>query len=60
MSGKQPADESLVFSVAVEVEKGKPVVAVDADMFAREDLEAPARVPSKLGGGDARITGVVD
>jgi hypothetical protein len=33
---------------------------VDADMFAREDLEAPARVPSKLGGGDARITGVVD
>src|SRR5262245_18175755 len=58
--GNQPIDEPLVFFVAVAVEEGESVVAVYADVPAREQLETSARLSANLCVGVVCIGGVVD
>src|SRR5262245_48449492 len=60
VSRKQPADDSLITVVAVEVEESESVVAMDADVSAWQDLEADAGVPAKLSVGDPRIGWRID
>ena len=49
-----------VVVIVAEVEERVAVVAVDAEMSARQDLEADAGMPAELGRADAQISGAVE
>ena len=53
-----PPPSSIV--IVAEVEEGVAVVAVDAEVSARQDLEADAAVPAELGRADVQIRGAVE
>src|SRR5262245_15979034 len=60
MPRKQTADEPLVIVVVTEVEERVAVVAVDADVPVRQDLQADAGMPTELGRTDAQVSGAVE
>ena len=61
---KEPADDAsavvIVIVIVAEVEEGVAVVAVDAEVSSRQDLQADAGVPAELGRADFQICGAVE